>query len=299
MKKLLKKIYKLVGQPKWAKQIYEFCFMQKKHNELVLYSETIWFDTICAWVGGFNGKKILDVGCDTNGLLIQQLSRLYNTVETIGLNLYVDEKIFSNNCRIIKGDIRKTGFPDNYFDIILSSSAFEHIHNFEDAIKEMYRILKPGGYLYSHFGPIWSTSYGHHLWVTYKNKMYNYWNVILPPYAHLLMSPNEILQYLEEQYGSELSKVISNYVFYSDEQNKLFFEDYESIIRNSPFQIILFKGYDHSDLKKKYDLFIKPDHFQKLKEKYPGKTNFFYDGITLLLIKPKYAIDVSLGIDII
>jgi ubiquinone/menaquinone biosynthesis C-methylase UbiE len=285
MKSLLKKIYKLAGKPKWAKQAYESCFM-RNHNEPVLYADKTWTDTLDAWCGGFIGKKILDVGCDHSGLLIQQLSRFYNTADAVGLNLLVDEKIFSNNCRLVKGDIRKTVFPDEYFDIIVSSSAFEHIHNLENAIQEMYRLLKPGGYLYSHFGPIWSTSYGHHMWITIRNQTYNYWNVILPPYAHLLMSHNEIVQYLEGEYGSELSNIISNYVLYSDDQNQLFFEDYESIIRDSPFEIILFKGYDHSELKKKYDPFIKPDHFHKLQEKYPGKTQFFYDGITILLVKP-------------
>jgi O-antigen biosynthesis protein len=45
------------------------------------------------------------------------------------------------------GNLEKLTFPDNYFDVILSSDVFEHIRLDLDAFTEVYRTLKPGGCL--------------------------------------------------------------------------------------------------------------------------------------------------------
>jgi len=42
-------------------------------------------------------------------------------------------------------DVRKTSFPSDHFDIILSSDVLEHVPNPEQAFAEIARILKPGG----------------------------------------------------------------------------------------------------------------------------------------------------------
>ena len=42
-------------------------------------------------------------------------------------------------------DVRKTSFPSDYFDFVLSSDVLEHVPNPEEAFVEIHRILKPGG----------------------------------------------------------------------------------------------------------------------------------------------------------
>jgi len=46
----------------------------------------------------------------------------------------------------IKGDICAMPFEDNFFDFILCNHVLEHISDDTKAIRELYRILKPGGY---------------------------------------------------------------------------------------------------------------------------------------------------------
>lgn len=49
-------------------------------------------------------------------------------------------------------DGTRLSFPDNSFDLVYSISVIEHIHgNYADAVHEMARVLKPGGYLYLTF----------------------------------------------------------------------------------------------------------------------------------------------------
>ena len=47
---------------------------------------------------------------------------------------------------MIKLDITKINFNDNYFDVILCSHVLEHIPNDYLALKELYRVLKPKGW---------------------------------------------------------------------------------------------------------------------------------------------------------
>src|SRR5690606_8047019 len=46
----------------------------------------------------------------------------------------------------VKADICDLPFPDNSFDVILCNHVLEHIPDDFGAMKELYRILKPGGW---------------------------------------------------------------------------------------------------------------------------------------------------------
>jgi cephalosporin hydroxylase len=48
----------------------------------------------------------------------------------------------------IVGKSHEIPFIDNFFDIVISSSCFEHDDMFWVSFKEMSRVLKPGGYMY-------------------------------------------------------------------------------------------------------------------------------------------------------
>lgn len=245
-----------------------------------------WLNLVASYCGGFSGKKVLDVGCDMEGSLITEIVRSFGASEAIGINPAIRGRELLPDCRMECGDIRRTSYPDCYFDVIVSTSAFEHIQDLPVALKEMHRVLKTGGILYSHFGPIWSTSYGHHLWIYNQKKLYNYWNTVLPPYSHLLMKPDELLDtVMARGYAAEVAGAVVHYVYNSPEQNRLFYEDYEKIIKNGDFKTLFFKGYDHPELQKLYMNSVSPHVFEVLKDKYEDRGNFMYDGITMLLKK--------------
>jgi ubiquinone/menaquinone biosynthesis C-methylase UbiE len=39
-----------------------------------------------------------------------------------------------------------TGYPDNYFDVVMSNHVLEHSIDSNTVLKEIYRITKPGGW---------------------------------------------------------------------------------------------------------------------------------------------------------
>lgn len=243
---------------------------------------------INSYCGGLDGKSILELGCNIEGDFIGDVARCHRIREAVGINICLPEiRQLSPILRLQPGDIRKMDFDEDYFDVLISSSVFEHLHDFPLALQEMYRVLKPGGFVYSHYGPIWSGSYGHHLWMQTKDgRLLTYHNTLLPPYCHLLMTPTQLENWLMGQQNPD-AQAITDYVFNSPEQNHLMFSDYEKIMRSSPFEVIFLKGYDFEKLQQIYSSLITAEVFQRLAERYPtDRDKFLYDGITVLLRKP-------------
>ena len=169
----------------------------------------------------------------------------------------------------------------------MSEWTFEHVFDFELAINEMYRILKKGGFLFTQFGPIWSAPHGHHLWYFHDSKYYTYNDVILPSFCHLLMQPSDISSFLTEKYdfNPSVTEGIVDYVYNSNDQNRLFYEDYQRIIKSSNFTELFFKGVSSQKLESLYHTNITPDTFKQLNSKYNNHKNFHHNGISFLLTK--------------
>jgi SAM-dependent methyltransferase len=127
--------------------------------------------------------------------------------------------------------------PDDFersFDIVFSVNAFEHVLALDAVLNRIYEVLRPGGILFSQFGPIWSSLVGSHFWI---NKEFNF-NApgSLAPWAHLLQTRDEIRCALREGGIAEplLSETIRQ-LFDSTFINRKYFEDYEIAMRQSRF----------------------------------------------------------------
>lgn len=63
--------------------------------------------------------------------------------------------------RVLRMDAAHTDFGDESFDFVCSFSVFEHIEHPEEALREIARVLAPGGvaYILTH---LWTSNSGHH-----------------------------------------------------------------------------------------------------------------------------------------
>jgi SAM-dependent methyltransferase len=55
------------------------------------------------------------------------------------------ESISNNQTSFLSGSAYELPFKDNTFDLIICSEVLEHLHEYRNAIGEVFRVLKPGG----------------------------------------------------------------------------------------------------------------------------------------------------------
>lgn len=101
--------------------------------------------------GQISGGRILDVGTGS-GSFISNFTELFKDyVEIIGIDS--SEKAINaakaafkqDNIKFIQMDASKMDFEDNSMDTVCISNTLHHLSNMDDVLKEMLRVLKPGG----------------------------------------------------------------------------------------------------------------------------------------------------------
>lgn len=96
------------------------------------------------------GGKILDGGCGTGQYVSAFAQWGY---DSYGVDFAAKTVDFITNIfpllKVSCQDVRNLDFPDNYFDAYYSGGVIEHFWDgYDPIIKEAYRTLKPGGYLF-------------------------------------------------------------------------------------------------------------------------------------------------------
>lgn len=126
--------------------------LDKKKN--ILENQILFEKRLSRELHAHRESKILDIGCG-RGLVALQVAKETNCT-MYGMNIELSQieyanKLFKahqkNNSKFIFGDINNFPFPfeDNTFDGIYQIQVFSLASDFECTIKEVARILKPGG----------------------------------------------------------------------------------------------------------------------------------------------------------
>tara|TARA_B100001175_G_scaffold316391_1_gene330210 strand:- start:170 stop:874 length:705 start_codon:yes stop_codon:yes gene_type:complete len=122
----------------------------------------------------FNFKKheinqkgvMLDVGCG-EGRHIFGIMQDYPLMKCIGLDMDNEslekaeegyeyfKSISEAGAQFLKGSAYSLPFPDESIDLIVCSEVLEHLHEYNDAVKEIHRVLKPGGKFYASVPASW------------------------------------------------------------------------------------------------------------------------------------------------
>lgn len=99
-------------------------------------------------------SPILEIGCGS-GLTSVQLAREGYTVQAVDSVAAMIERTRQHaeearvGDRVITSirDVGSLGFPDNRFDLVLKIGVAPWLHSLDKALREVVRVLRPGGYL--------------------------------------------------------------------------------------------------------------------------------------------------------
>ncbi|MGB7924041.1 MAG: methyltransferase domain-containing protein [Pyrinomonadaceae bacterium] len=93
-------------------------------------------------------NSVLEVGCGL-GILAQAVARVVTRGEVYGVE-YSPEQLAraeasQPNLRLVQGDAHHLEFDDARFDVVYCRYVLEHVAEPRQVLREMWRVLKPGG----------------------------------------------------------------------------------------------------------------------------------------------------------
>ena len=183
---------------------------------------------------GFSGKDVLEVGgCVTPDLIAPLRPKSWMSIDINPRRFEgkgnSQEEFFSHK----QMSVTNLEFPDDSFDRIFSVNCFEHVDDMSKAFSEMHRVLRPGGMLFTIFGPIWSSPVGHHTWVEHEGVLYHFGKQVFPDWYHLTKSRDELFELLEDKYSKEVASKVCQYVYDSSDLNRLTDGDFARLLEES------------------------------------------------------------------
>jgi ubiquinone/menaquinone biosynthesis C-methylase UbiE len=107
-------------------------------------------------LGLLPGWTVLDVGCGTGASALPAAHRVGPEGHVTGVDLA--EKLLDlgrakaasqglQNIEFCLGDMEKLGYPDEHFDAVISVFSIFFVPNMEDQVRELWRMVRPGGRL--------------------------------------------------------------------------------------------------------------------------------------------------------
>lgn len=146
-----------------------------------------------------SGKNILIVGCGSGRDVASWLP--YRPAYLVGVDYlnygkawsrfhqYAKDRYPATELDFFQADIADLSqFSNASFDLVGSDAVFEHVKDIPTALREIHRVLRPGGILYAGYGPLWYCWGGDHV---------SGFDTIAAGYNHLVLEPRAYKQYLD------------------------------------------------------------------------------------------------------
>ena len=254
----------------------------------------------------FENKKVLEIGCHDGGKAFAVIDKHANDITAIDLSKYyiyqkreylLNEKtvreqfvkltklrealseayiahgVDSNSLRnvhFLEDDILQSSLASNTFDLICSWEVLEHLSMPEIAFKEMFRLLKPGGFAFHEYNPFFCENGGHSLCT------------LDFPFGHVRLSSDEFRRYIEKFRSDEAEMA---WRFYKHNLNRMSLKDLEAYCKNAGFEIIALVDW-------KVNNFANLNHtiLRQSKANYPTLTinDLLANSVYVLLKKPQH-----------
>ncbi len=134
----------------FSKDVYVDSPVYFSKNRLVRFINWRKLDATIALLPKHRNQMVLDFACG-NGVLLPTLSKLYNSVIGIDLHTTAATRLIKehrlNNVLAVTTNGLNLPFKNNFFSTIITTSTLEHFFELEKVLKELSRVIRPGGQL--------------------------------------------------------------------------------------------------------------------------------------------------------
>lgn len=156
--------------------------------------------TLLKDIGDLSMSRWLDAGCGTGSFLSACSRFIPSAPDLVGLDqsqnavniLKQKTQELPTSVLSLRGSVLNLPFPEKYFSYIHCQDVLEHVPNTRLAIRELLRVLEPGGYLYIHVPDYrWPLEPHYKIWVFPNRK----W--LAKKLLRLTNRPTEYLDHLQ------------------------------------------------------------------------------------------------------
>jgi len=127
-------------------------------NDLMSFGvHRLWKWFTCETSGIRRGQKVLDLAGGTGDIAMKLSDRVGDEGEVVIADINdamllngrvrLMDKGYAGNIRYVQANAEVLPFPDNHFDAVTISFGLRNVTHIDVALKDMYRVLKPGGQL--------------------------------------------------------------------------------------------------------------------------------------------------------
>ncbi len=107
------------------------CQSHDRERHLLMYLN------VSGWLQRMNGTRILHFAPEWH---LQRFIRAIEPAE------YVLGDLYPTSAGVHKIDLQAVPYPDDYFDFVLANHVLEHVQDDAQALREVFRVLRPGGH---------------------------------------------------------------------------------------------------------------------------------------------------------
>jgi 2-polyprenyl-3-methyl-5-hydroxy-6-metoxy-1,4-benzoquinol methylase len=183
------------------------------------------------------GRTLLDVGASPHGFSLER-ALAKGAAEYLGVGLGVWEPVEVRHQQAVGRLVAAYGealpVEPESVDLVVSLSTFEHFPDGAAVLREIHRVLRPGGRLFANFQPVWTSSAGHHLHHIESVAR------LIPPWAHLLWTPATMRRALESRWPASAPMSVDEavaWIYESSEINRVDVVTLRRMFETGPFAI--------------------------------------------------------------